>query len=224
MNDLSERVLLTAGGGRIKSPDSPESQILFQAVNFYKEFGAEVIVATSVSDDRAISDLFSGVRSPEVNFVSVPNGAKGALATANFALAKLGIKSGKLHIGAGDTTFTGESALQAMGGLSSSHADAGTLIFPSGDERHSFVSITDSRKVQFVAEKRRVSNWATSGNFYFSDARQFLEASDWCFTNNASFRDNFYVSSALNYFVYQGLEVLVKEIESQSIVKLWSSP
>lgn len=223
MKLLSERVLITAAGGRLTSVDATETKVLLDAVETYAGFGAEVIVATSQCDRKVVADLSNSNPIGNAFYVSVPDGAKGALATANFALAQLGITSGKLHIAAGDTRLTGRPPLYAMASLSASTADAGALVFPSSDERHSFVSLTESGKVQFVAEKSRVGKWATSGNFYFADAGRFLEASDWCFTNNANFRGNYFVSSALNYFVYHGMDVQVRHIDVNNISKVWST-
>lgn len=218
---MREYLLITSAGGRIKSKDSEEYAALKLAIEYYLPLDLPVVVAMSKSAEKLMTaDPITASRGV-LDYVFVPDGVKGALATANFALAKRGISQGKLHIAAGDTFFSNNSAREAMAKLSKSKSSAGTLVFPSKDSRHSFVALNEKAEVRYVAEKRPIGSWATSGNFYFADVEDFISASEWCFTNNTNFGGNFYVSTALNFFVYAGKKVHVEEIDAISVNKLW---
>ena len=220
---MIEYLLITAAGIGPAVSNRARLEALSRAIQYYKPLGCNIIVALtkSVFDDYALTNLAS--KESLISYSIVPNGVKGALATANFALASHGAEWGKLHIAAGDTHFTDDSALEAISRLSSSNVDAGALVFESDDIRHSFVSLDESDNVRFVAEKKLVGKFATSGNFYFADIKDFVDASEWCFVNNSNLEGNFFVSTALNYYVYQGKQVKVESINPNSIAKLWSS-
>ena len=215
-------LLITAAGNVQGSSLQERLDTLRRAVGYYGPLGFEVVVALSDSEfgRLARAELLSEPK--RISVAQVPEKVKGALATANFAMAYLGINHGSLHIAAGDTFFHDDSALKAISNLSSSAADAGTVVFESSDERHSFVTLDELGNAQFVAEKTRVSQLATSGNFYFAKTEEFLEASKWCFTNNANLHGKFFVSTALNYFVYQGRKVSVERISPTSVCKMWA--
>jgi hypothetical protein len=219
---MSEYLLITAAGSGPVVSDQERLDTLTRAILYYQPLGCKVIVALGQTPfgDYAFTELRSKMR--QISYVAVPNKVKGALATANFAMASLGVRNGRLHIAAGDTFFHDDSALNAMVTLVNSKADAGTLVFESTDDRHSFVTLDEFGSVRFVAEKKRVSRLATSGNFYFADAEDFANASKWCFVNNANMQGNFFVSTALNYYVYQGKKVGVEKINAGSVQKLWS--
>ena len=218
---MPEYLLITAAGGRIRSIDSAEYMALKSAIEYYLPLGLPTIIAMSKSAEHLLVADPIIASNGDLDFVFVPDGVKGALATANFALAKTGISDGKLHIAAGDTSFDNPSAREAMRKLAKSSSSAGALVFPSSDPRHSFVALNAQSEVRYVAEKRLIGSWATSGNFYFAAIEEFISASEWCFTNNTNLGGNFFVSTALNFFVYAGKKVSVEEIDSESVKKLW---
>jgi len=219
---VSEYLLITAAGSGPVVSDQERLDTLKRAILYYQPLGCKVIVALGQTPfgNYALTELRS--KMDQISLVAVPDKVKGALATADFAMASIGASSGRLHIAAGDTFFHDNSALDAMVALASSTVDAGTLVFESADDRHSFVTLDDLGSVRFVAEKKRVSQLATSGNFYFADTEDFANASKWCFVNNASMQGNFFVSTALNYYVYRGKKVGVEKINAGSVQKLWS--
>jgi hypothetical protein len=220
---MSCYLLITAAGSGRGVPEQIRLDTLRRAIDFYKPLECEVIVALGDSKfGRFAGSELSSV-SNKVLVTHVPEKVQGALATANFSMAALGVNSGSLHIAAGDTYFNNDTALRAISNLSNSAADAGTLVFESSDERHSFVTLDELGNARFVAEKERVSRLATSGNFYFAKTEEFLEASKWCFTNNANLHGKFFVSTALNYYVYQGRKVCVERITPASVQKLWTN-
>jgi dTDP-glucose pyrophosphorylase len=219
---MSEYLLITAAGSGPVVSDQIRLDTLKRAIQYYEPMGCEVIVALGKTPFGAYALNELNLKSNRISYVTVPSKVRGALATADFAIAFMGVKRGSLHIAAGDTLFHDDSALSAMASLASSDVDAGTLVFDSDDQRHSFVTLDESGSVRFVAEKKKVSRLATSGNFYFADTEDFASASKWCFVNNANQQGNFFVSTALNYYIYQGKKVGVQGINPGSVEKLWS--
>lgn len=215
-------LLITAAGHVQEHSQQDRLDTLRRAVDYYRPLGFEVVVALGDSQFGRLAHAELLSESKQISIAHVPEKVQGALATANFALADLGVNNGSLHIAAGDTFFHDDSALNAISNLSNSAADAGTVVFESSDERHSFVTLDELGNAQFVAEKTRVSQLATSGNFYFAKTEEFLEASKWCFTNNTNLNGKFFVSTALNFYVYQGRKVSVERISSTSVCKFWA--
>ena len=215
-------LLITAAGTVQDSSQEERLDTLRRAVDYYRPLGFEVVVALNESQFGRLAGAELLSESSHISIAHVPEKVQGALATANFAMAALGVNNGSLHIAAGDTFFHDDSALNAISNLSSSAADAGTVVFESSDERHSFVTLDELGNAQFVAEKTRLSQLATSGNFYFAKTEEFLEASKWCFTNNTNLNGKFFVSTALNFYVYQGRKVSVERINSTIVCKLWA--
>lgn len=214
-------LIITAASDFLVSDFALEQKILSRCVNYYQPLDLDTILAVPLGGKSKLAS--QGEHSlKEVQIVEIPQGTKGALATAIFAASAIESSKGQLHVAAGDTYFEGNSALQGLKFLSDSTFEAGTLVFPSQDARHSYVALDSENRVQLVAEKSAISPNATSGNFYFSEIGEFRSAAEWCFVNNAALHDAFYVSSALNYFVYQGKEVGVSFMEPTEVRKFWN--
>jgi hypothetical protein len=95
----------------------------------------------------------------------------------------------------------------------------GTVVFQSQDPRFSFLNLSEDGQINYVAEKRVVGKFATTGVFYFATTEIFLKAAEWCFVNKAVIGGNFYVSSTLNYALFQGESVDWLEIEKDQFKK-----
>ena len=55
-----------------------------------------------------------------------------------------------------------------------------------------------------MAEKRLISNWASTGLFLFKRAQDFLDAGTWVLKQNMRTGNEFFMSSSLNYLVMRG--------------------
>ena len=77
--------------------------------------------------------------------------------------------------------------------------------------------------MRHVAEKRVIGPLATTGVFYFRTAELFLNAAKWCLVNNAKDRGVYYVSTALNAIIMEGLSVKYIEIPRHEY-RSWSLP
>lgn len=214
-------LIITAASDFLVSEFALEQEILSKCVNYYQPLDLFTILAVPPGGKSKLASQRENFANG-VEIIEIPDGTKGALATAIFAASSIESTKGQLHVAAGDTYFEGESALKGLRLLSDSNFEAGTLVFPSQDGRLSYVALDSENRVQLVAEKTAISPNATSGNFFFSDIGEFRSAAEWCFVNNAALNNAFYVSTALNYFVYRGKEVGVSFMESTEVRKFWN--
>ena len=82
-------------------------------------------------------------------------------------------------------------------------ADVGIITFESHDKHWSFVRVNNEGFVTEIAEKRRISNLATTGIFYFKNASLFLAGATWSILNNLNFNDQYYISHSIPYLILQ---------------------
>lgn len=78
---------------------------------------------------------------------------------------------------------------------------SGCIVFKSKKSKFSYVRKGPGNEIVEIAEKRIIGDLATTGIFYFSSKRKFLEACSWTFTNNVTTNDKFYLAPSLNFFI-----------------------
>lgn len=154
---------------------------------------------------RQLVDTLVQVRSSVV----APTASQGALVSALFGADGLEANL-PLLISPGDAFLKGhfETHLESMVG----EFDALTISFRSTNPRWSFIEVSSDDYVAEVAEKRVISELATTGHFYFKRTSDFLQAAEWVLVNNAKTDGRFFVSTALNFLVSEGLKVRHREI------------
>lgn len=217
---MSGTLVITAASDFLVSEIGLREGVLSRVAEYYRPLGLPTVMALSDGGVSKITE-FGAILPEWLTVVEVPRSCKGALATAVFAIASLGLSRGNLHIAAGDTVFTKDSTLLGVQALAESGMDAGTIVFESDDPRYSFVAMDEQNRIRLVAEKTVISAIATSGNFFFNNVSEFMDASEWCFKNNENVGGNYFVSAALNYFVFKGRMVGSEEIESDCVIKRW---
>jgi len=147
---------------------------------------------------------------PTARIVHSPTDAKGALVSALLGAEVLNPDL-PLLISPGDA-FLGQS-FESNLNANQKDFDGFTLAFRSNSPRWSFLALNSEGDISEVAEKRIIGPLATTGHFFFKRASDFIEASRWVLVNNAQVNGAFYVSTALNYLVSQGLNLGFKEIK-----------
>lgn len=130
---------------------------------------------------------------------------RGALCTAVLAMDKFDSNL-PLAISSGDS-FADWPASTAAELFLQGESHAGMVTLRSENEDLSYVRVANSGRVIEVAEKRRISEFATTGFFIFRKAGDFLEAAKWVLSSNMHTNGSFYLSSALNFAIMRGKEV-----------------
>lgn len=196
--------------------------VLSRAIKSYTCEEGRVIVALNRHEENEwqVAEDLSGF-SPSTEFVTVSPRVQGALATAVLATENVPLLS-PLVITAGDSEIHGgiSSQIREFIDLGS---DAGTIVFPSANPRWSYLSLDDKGVVNQVAEKSVVGPYATTGVFFFKSCEVFLKSATWCFLNAATVKGQYYVATALNQIIAEGLQVDYKLINRDSY-KSWSLP
>lgn len=159
----------------------------------------------SAFPSRYLADSLVQVR----NSIVAPSASQGALVSALFGMDGL---DGDLPllIAPGDA-FLKKHFTTYIDSITGDF-DALTLSFRSSNPRWSFIEVSSDDQVAEVAEKKVISDLATTGHFYFRRASDFLEAAEWVLVNNAKADGRFFVSTALNFLVSEGMKVRHREI------------
>lgn len=76
-------------------------------------------------------------------------------------------------------------------------------------ESWSFARVDDSGRVMEVAEKRRISDWASTGLYYFSRASEMLRIASSMISRNQTTRGEYYVIPVYQELINEGLRVEV---------------
>ena len=143
-------------------------------------------------------------RNIQALFLSSPT--QGALCTALLGLDGFVLEA-PLVIGPGDS-FLSQGITSLVEEFLGGDATAATLLFTSDDERYSYARLMPNGDISEMAEKRRISIWASTGVFIFRKARDFIDAGSWVLQQNMRTGDEFYMSGSLNYLVMRGDKVL----------------
>lgn len=89
-----------------------------------------------------------------------------------------------------------------------SKADGGVIVFPSKKLNYSYVRVSQSIPIEF-AEKIRIGELATSGIYFFRDKALLIESIQWAILNQISYKNNYYLSSAMNRLIFENKKVVL---------------
>jgi len=196
--------------------------VIQSALESYAVRGHDLTVALNAEEthdwklDEHLAALF-----PQAKVVRVPSQARGALASALLSSEAL-VLDQPLVIAAGDSEIVGGIGSH-IDGFMRDGADAATIVFESSGKRWSYVSVDSRGQVVEVSEKYQVGHMATTGVFFFREAKSFLDSATWVLMNNAHVGGAFYVSSTLNYLISKGVGISFNEIRPVDY-KSWSLP
>ncbi|CAN1486537.1 RfbA dTDP-glucose pyrophosphorylase [Microbacteriaceae bacterium] len=209
---LTPKSLVNVGGGNV----------IEAAINSYVVDKSNFLVAVNREEanewgvDSSIVSLF-----PTAKIVKVPTRARGALASALMCADMLS-GDDPLVIAAGDSMILG-GVEQFVRTFHQKNLDAGTIVFESSGSRWSYIATDGKGQVVEVSEKLQVGNLATTGVFYFRQAKTFLLGAEWVLLNNAHLSGNFYVSSVMNFLIKEECSVGYSLIQPDQY-KSWSRP
>lgn len=95
---------------------------------------------------------------------------------------------------------------EAIPSLSRSVAGAIGAFHAPGD-RWSFARVDGHGRVVETAEKRRISDWATTGLYYFTKGRDFVRHAEGMIAANERVNNEFYVAPVYNRMIADGAEI-----------------
>lgn len=179
-----------------------------------RNHSAQTIIVTDPSRNQ---DSVEGAK------IVSANRTQGAVCTAIAAFDFID-ESLPVLISSGDAFFESED----VSALISSSFDQGHEVFSlttkSVDPRMSFIELGKNSELLAFHEKVVVSETATTGMFGFQRPSMFLESAAWVLENDMSLDGNFYMSSAVNYFIMKGEKVANIDTSEIGLVyrKVWN--
>lgn len=84
------------------------------------------------------------------------------------------------------------------------HPDGALLVFFSQEKRWSFSKQDEHGRVVEVREKEPISNWASTGTYYFGNGSKFVELVEKRIKNNIIEAGEFYVAPLFNDLIKEG--------------------
>jgi dTDP-glucose pyrophosphorylase len=188
------------------------SSILASALLEYSKISQDLTVILSKNEiDDFQSDNFLRRYCPNLNVIGSQRTA-GALCSA-----LLGLDSKKsempLIIAPGDS-FTRSETQEAINYFVNNQVDAGTMVFTSSDSKYSFVRVNNFGGITEIAEKRVISELATTGLFYFKNAETFMEGARWALVNSSTHNNQYFVSHSFHRIISLGLKTSIYTLKS----------
>ncbi len=165
-----------------------------------------IFVALREHEPLGIEPLLSGLGGPASRVVLLDAVTEGQLCTVLAAREYLDVDEGVL-IASSDTIVSAELSTDIQE-CSPSCRGLISVADLAGDQ-WSFARTDTSGKVVEVAEKRRISNLASTGLYYFSSAREFLDAADELVRRGVRTRGEFYVIPTYDIYRERGWSVRV---------------
>jgi dTDP-glucose pyrophosphorylase len=91
---------------------------------------------------------------------------------------------------------------------------AGVLdVFRAPGDKWSFAKVDGQMRVQETAEKRRISEWATTGLYYFRRGSEFVRHADAMVSAGTRENNEFYVAPLYNRLIAAGADVRANPVE-----------
>jgi UDP-N-acetylglucosamine diphosphorylase / glucose-1-phosphate thymidylyltransferase / UDP-N-acetylgalactosamine diphosphorylase / glucosamine-1-phosphate N-acetyltransferase / galactosamine-1-phosphate N-acetyltransferase len=86
-------------------------------------------------------------------------------------------------------------------------------VFRAPGDKWSFARTDDHGRVLEVAEKRRISDWASTGLYYFRRGREFVQHARRMIAENERSGGEFYVAPIYNRMIAAGVEIVIDPAE-----------
>lgn len=170
--------------------------------------GAErIIVALSPLD----YEYFSTISYPKhIKFVEVRNQTQGALATSGLCLDE--ISDGLPIVISAVDGICPDLIPSFLNKMKFDESDGGAIVFESLNHNYSYVRMGSSMPIEFV-EKKRVSNLASSGIYFFLTKELLVESIVWSILNQNSLDQTYYFSGAMNKLIYEDKRVSLFKVD-----------
>lgn len=183
-----------------------DKAILESAILSYSTTGGLTKVLLRQVESPYWQQHAEGLSSRNISALFLDSPTQGALCTALLGLDGFDLDA-PLVIGPGDS-YLSQGITDSVEEFLAGRATAATLLFTSYDERYSYARLMPDGDISEMAEKRRISSWASTGVFIFRKARDFIDAGSWVLQQNMRTGDEFYMSGSLNYLVMRGDKVM----------------
>jgi NDP-sugar pyrophosphorylase family protein len=196
--------------------------ILDFVIRQYESLSCPITVTLKSSECKDFhTDQIIQESHPRVRILKIPDGNHGALCSA-----LMGIDteiSGPLLVVPGDSVCPGltEAIVESF---ISKNADAGTAVFSSSNSKWSYVRTDGRGQIIEIAEKKVISQFATTGFFYFANVTLFLDGATWALVNSTNLQGRYFVSHGMHKLLSTQKRVFAFELENPKNYLSFSSP
>lgn len=145
---------------------------------------------------------------PEANIIVIPEITRGAAETVLAAEQHLDPKSGLIILDC-DLWFQSASYKKMVeGSLAGNDIAGGELTFESDNPRYSYAKVNESDMITETAEKRVISNHATTGAYFFATAKTFIDAAHTLLNRPLDDKmPEYYISFLYNILIDEGKRI-----------------
>lgn len=88
----------------------------------------------------------------------------------------------------------------------------------SGSDRYSFVAVDETNNILEAAEKRRISDFASNGLYYFKRGKDFVDAAEKMIETNETQKGEFYVMPIYNRLIKRGFRLKMIPVDENWIL------
>ena len=113
-------------------------------------------------------------------------------------------------------TYQRSSHLQDL--IGDPQIDGSLSVFKAPGDRWSFVRTESTGRVVETSEKKRISEWASTGLYHFAHGRDFVSAADEMIAANDCVNGEFYVAPVYNRLLKKGANIRLDEVDEVHVL------
>jgi UDP-N-acetylglucosamine diphosphorylase / glucose-1-phosphate thymidylyltransferase / UDP-N-acetylgalactosamine diphosphorylase / glucosamine-1-phosphate N-acetyltransferase / galactosamine-1-phosphate N-acetyltransferase len=163
-----------------------------------------VIALQKHEDDYGVTALTRDLIGPDIEVILLPDVTEGQLCTV--LTARDFIDTDDAVLIASSDTFVVSNLAHDIAGLTDDSHGVISVANLSGD-RWSFARTDETGRVVEVAEKVRISDYASTGIYYFTSGRELVEIGDEMIRRGEKIRGEYYVIPVYQKYIERGWRV-----------------
>jgi dTDP-glucose pyrophosphorylase len=192
--------------------DKPVLQHVLESILPLKEMGGKVCALIDKNEDmRFHTGKVVRLVDPEIQVQSVSANTAGALCTALLGIDHIAPDE-PLIISNGDILIDCDLR-EVVRHFQEQELDGGTITFNDIHPRWSFVKLAENGLVVEAAEKRPISNHATTGFYYYRRGQDFLDAAFHTLLKGAHVDGAFFICPVFNEMILNQKKIGTRDIE-----------
>ncbi len=169
-----------------------------------------LIALDEIAEDAAfLDDVHGRFGAHEIEVVSVGEVTEGQACTV--LLAREFIDSDDRLVIFNADTYQRSSGLCSL--IDDPSVDGALSTFRAPGDQWSFVKVDDGGRVVETAEKRRISEWASTGMYYFRRGADYVAAADAMIAEDDRARGEFYVAPLYNRLIAAGARIAMDVVD-----------
>jgi hypothetical protein len=211
-------VILTAAASSIRKDGGSILLQEFEGIGFiqkvldsyaFSQNDISIVLGNSQKMNNVLNDFIVSTF-PKVTVHLISGETKGSMCSAMLGINDL---DDDLLIGSADAFIEGDLSLHVEK-LKQSKSDAGLIVFKGEGEKWSFTRSVGTKVIE-IAEKQRISDFTTTGVFWFASGKIFLEAAESSLINKFEHENLYYSSSAIQAILARNGSVTQTQLEPQ---------